>query len=259
MEITLVNATGLGDRDRAYLKGGDVARRGPIHVVHDPSNKQFPPTEPFRHRRCASLSSPRSVAMSGSVNEESRPSSATVLRGRCEHASLRASPEGGPATWNLRGGAQPPRQPSSSASTRRGPGTKPGCGLGTCSLVASRTSCPDTAAPRAANADGSAMSDPPSARRRQPVLPPGEAIVSPARLANRDGAGYGSQPQPAAISPLVGSVRSAEHKVGPARWPPAPAGPAVTAAVPALRALMPLRKIPPAWAPSGDAKPPDRS
>ena len=35
MEITLVNAAGLGDRDRAYLKGGDVARRGPIHVVHD--------------------------------------------------------------------------------------------------------------------------------------------------------------------------------------------------------------------------------
>jgi hypothetical protein len=27
MEITLVNAAGLGDRDRAYLKGGDVARR----------------------------------------------------------------------------------------------------------------------------------------------------------------------------------------------------------------------------------------
>jgi len=35
MEITLVNAAGLGGRDRAYLKGGDVARRGPIHVVHD--------------------------------------------------------------------------------------------------------------------------------------------------------------------------------------------------------------------------------
>ena len=35
MEITLVNAAGLGDRDRAYLKGGDVARRGPIHIVHD--------------------------------------------------------------------------------------------------------------------------------------------------------------------------------------------------------------------------------
>jgi hypothetical protein len=24
-----------GDRDRAYLKDGDVAWRGPIHVVHD--------------------------------------------------------------------------------------------------------------------------------------------------------------------------------------------------------------------------------
>jgi hypothetical protein len=35
MEITLVKAAGPGDRDHAYLKGGDVARRGPIHVVHD--------------------------------------------------------------------------------------------------------------------------------------------------------------------------------------------------------------------------------
>jgi hypothetical protein len=35
MEITLVKAAGPGDRDRAYLKSGDAARRGPIHVVHD--------------------------------------------------------------------------------------------------------------------------------------------------------------------------------------------------------------------------------
>jgi hypothetical protein len=35
MEITLVKAAGLGDRDRAYLNDGDVARRGPVHVVHD--------------------------------------------------------------------------------------------------------------------------------------------------------------------------------------------------------------------------------
>lgn len=35
MEITLVKAAGPGDRDRAYLKDGDVALRGPIHVVHD--------------------------------------------------------------------------------------------------------------------------------------------------------------------------------------------------------------------------------
>ena len=35
MEITLVKATGPGDRDRAYLKGGDVGRRGPIHIIHD--------------------------------------------------------------------------------------------------------------------------------------------------------------------------------------------------------------------------------
>jgi hypothetical protein len=35
MEITLVKAAGPGDRDRAYLKDGDGARRGPIHVVHD--------------------------------------------------------------------------------------------------------------------------------------------------------------------------------------------------------------------------------
>ena len=35
MEIILVKAAGPGDRDRAYLKGGDAARRGPIHVIHD--------------------------------------------------------------------------------------------------------------------------------------------------------------------------------------------------------------------------------
>jgi hypothetical protein len=35
MEIALVKAADPGDHDRAYLKGGDVARRGPIHVVHD--------------------------------------------------------------------------------------------------------------------------------------------------------------------------------------------------------------------------------
>jgi hypothetical protein len=35
MEKTLVKAAGPGDRDRAYLKGGDVARRGPVHVIHD--------------------------------------------------------------------------------------------------------------------------------------------------------------------------------------------------------------------------------
>jgi hypothetical protein len=37
----------------------------------------------------------------GSVNEESQPSSATVLRGRYEQTSLRASPEGGPDRGNL--------------------------------------------------------------------------------------------------------------------------------------------------------------
>ena len=35
MEITLVKAAGPGDRDRAYLKGGDVARRGAVHPIHD--------------------------------------------------------------------------------------------------------------------------------------------------------------------------------------------------------------------------------
>jgi hypothetical protein len=36
MEITLVKAAGPGDRDRAWLKAGDaVARRGPVHVIHD--------------------------------------------------------------------------------------------------------------------------------------------------------------------------------------------------------------------------------
>jgi hypothetical protein len=35
MEITLVKAAGPGDRDRAFLKSGDVARRGAVHVIHD--------------------------------------------------------------------------------------------------------------------------------------------------------------------------------------------------------------------------------
>jgi hypothetical protein len=35
IEITLVKAAGPGDRDRAYLKSGDAARRGAVHVIHD--------------------------------------------------------------------------------------------------------------------------------------------------------------------------------------------------------------------------------
>jgi hypothetical protein len=35
MEVTLVKAASPGDRDRAYLTAGGVARRGPIHVIHD--------------------------------------------------------------------------------------------------------------------------------------------------------------------------------------------------------------------------------
>ena len=35
MEITLVKAAGPGDRDRAWLTAGGVARRGPVHVIHD--------------------------------------------------------------------------------------------------------------------------------------------------------------------------------------------------------------------------------
>ena len=35
IEITLVKGAGDDDRDRAYLKDGDVARRGAVHVIHD--------------------------------------------------------------------------------------------------------------------------------------------------------------------------------------------------------------------------------
>jgi hypothetical protein len=35
MEITLVKASAPGDRDRAWLAVGDVARRVAVHVVHD--------------------------------------------------------------------------------------------------------------------------------------------------------------------------------------------------------------------------------
>lgn len=35
MEITLVKASGPGDRDRAWLNADDVGRRVAVHVVHD--------------------------------------------------------------------------------------------------------------------------------------------------------------------------------------------------------------------------------
>ena len=35
MEVTLVKAAGLDDRDRAWLTVAGVTRRGPVHVVHD--------------------------------------------------------------------------------------------------------------------------------------------------------------------------------------------------------------------------------
>jgi hypothetical protein len=35
MEITLVKAARPGDRDHAYRAAGDIARRGPVHVIHD--------------------------------------------------------------------------------------------------------------------------------------------------------------------------------------------------------------------------------
>lgn len=35
VEITLVKAAGPGDNDRAYLKDGEIARRGAVHVIHD--------------------------------------------------------------------------------------------------------------------------------------------------------------------------------------------------------------------------------
>ena len=35
MEIILVKAAGPGNRDRAYLAGDGITRRGPVHAVHD--------------------------------------------------------------------------------------------------------------------------------------------------------------------------------------------------------------------------------
>ena len=35
MEVILVKAVHVGDCDRAYLKAGGAARRGPVHVIHD--------------------------------------------------------------------------------------------------------------------------------------------------------------------------------------------------------------------------------
>src|SRR6266566_1027371 len=65
-------------------------------------------------------------------------------------------------------------RPRRAQSARRGRGTNPGCGRGTCSLVASRASCPDAATPGGAAADGSAIGPTPQRAQRQPASPPGE-------------------------------------------------------------------------------------
>ena len=105
---------------------------------------------------------------------------------------------------------QPPRQPFTERLYQRGRGTKPGCRRGTCSLVASRPSCPDTAAPRGATADGSAISDPPSAgpataglaarRSHCKPSPTGQPGLPPVRL---------SPPTGRHLAPVAGRVRAA--------------------------------------------------
>src|SRR5262249_9553843 len=85
---------------------------------------------------------------------------------------------------------RPRASPTLSASTSRGRGTNPGWMRGTCSLVASSTSCPDgaTRARRAAGGPAigdlplTATSNPPSGPRPGPLYdskppPPGAAVL----------------------------------------------------------------------------------
>jgi hypothetical protein len=108
-----------------------------------------PARPPCRQNRTGSLSAVSSDSQAtGRLPDGAQPASSAVLpdpAGAQTRISRRASP-------------------SPSASASRGRGTSPGRGRGTCSLVAARTSCPDTAAPRGAAADGSAISDPPPAQ-----------------------------------------------------------------------------------------------
>jgi hypothetical protein len=41
MEIALVKAVGPGDRDRAWLTAGGLARRGPVHRLSWPLARDF--------------------------------------------------------------------------------------------------------------------------------------------------------------------------------------------------------------------------
>src|SRR5262249_41295988 len=94
----------------------------------------------------------------GSLSPPSRPSHATGRPPpRAQSASRAVLPNPAGAHTSTR----PRARPSPSASARRRRGTKPGCGRGTCSLVASRTSGPDMATPAGAATDGSAIGDRP--------------------------------------------------------------------------------------------------
>ena len=110
----------------------------------------------------------------GALSPASRPGHATGRPPFCAHPASGAvlpNPAGAQTS------ASPCTSPSLSASTRRRRGTKPGRRAGICSLVASRTSCLDTATPAGATADGSAVGDLPlsPASTLRPAAGPGHS------------------------------------------------------------------------------------
>src|SRR5215813_4895968 len=193
----------------------------------------------------------------GSLSPPSRPSHATGRPlPRAQPASSAVLPDPAGAHTSTR----PLASPSPSARTRRRRGTKPGCGRGTCSLVASRTSCPDVATPAGAAIGRSAIGDLPprpvglsrggvplsviwclhAARRRLRAVNHRQAIghkqITRARL---------TEPRPLPLQRAVISVvqavppRDAARLVYPAPITARSHSPATFGRRPALRPLLP--------------------
>ena len=108
-------------------------------------------------QRAQPLGDPGLCLIQSSDHVAPEPGRVVVAPSRPSHATGRPPPRAQSASSDVLpnpAGAQistlPRASPSPSARTRRGRGTKPGRGRGTCSLVASRASCPDMAAPAGA-------------------------------------------------------------------------------------------------------------
>ena len=133
--------------------------------------RRHQPLERRRRRRAQQRGRParRSPAAPGPAR---RPHAARTAPGRCRRRPATARPpaagRAGPSrpagpSCRTRPGRRPGRArapaPRRAPRTSRGRGTKPGCGRGTCSLVASSTSRSDAATPDGVAAGGSAIGD----------------------------------------------------------------------------------------------------